>query len=93
VWVPWLRRLLRYKYIPLTSTEMADSCLAEPGRPCCNRSGILPVRIEIIHSNIIPFPWLRRRVITINIPTSYTVLLFSDVKSVTSYVFCVFGVL
>ena len=42
-----------------------------------------------------PFPWLRRTVITINIPTTriaYTVLLFSEVKYSDTYVFCVFGV-
>jgi len=56
---------------------MVDSCLAEPGSCCCNRSDIHPVRIEIRLQYFTPFPRLKRTVITINIPTTmtaYTVL-------------------
>ena len=54
VYMAWLRRVLKYSYVPWTSAEMVDSCLAEPSSCCCNRSGIYPVRIEIRHSNISP---------------------------------------
>ena len=84
VYMAWLRRVLKYSYVPWTSAEMVDSCLAEPSSCCCNRSGIYPVRIEIRHSSVSPpFPRLRRTVITLNISTTrtaYTVLMFNEMK-------------
>jgi hypothetical protein len=44
---------LEFSYVSWTSTEMVDSCLAEPSGSCCNRSGIHPMGIEIRHCNIL----------------------------------------
>jgi len=47
-----VRRLSRYSCILTTSTGIVDSCLAEPGSPCSNRSGTHPMGFEFRHSTL-----------------------------------------